>query len=199
LATSGAIVRVSPELLAVGGGERDRLVVERVEVELAVGVREPAVDDVAAGSALGEGFGLRLELPAHRRARLRKIERVDDVRIGRDDVHRSRDDDRSRFVAAQHARGEREGEPEPSDIRSRDVGQGRITGARVIASRHRPVAVLRVRARGARRRRHQCSQQKPLRSTESERLGKGHDLQCVAEVGKGGAGGCKPRTTGLTG
>ena len=149
LARADIACAIAPQLLAAVGGECDRLVVERVEEDLAVRVDHAAVDDIEQGNALRERLGLRLELPLERCARTCEVERVDDVRIWRDDVHQARSNDRCRLMAAQDAGRKRERELETADIRACDLGQWRITRARVIASGHRPVAVRR-RLRSAR-------------------------------------------------
>ena len=45
----------------------------------------------------------RAELPFERLTRLREVERVRDVRVRRDEVHRVVDDERLSLVSAQHA------------------------------------------------------------------------------------------------
>ena len=85
--------------------------------KIATGVeRGAAVDDVAAGDALRGRLGLGLELPFHRRARLGQVERVDDVGIRRDDVHRVADDERRRLLALVDAGREGEGDLKVLDI-----------------------------------------------------------------------------------
>src|SRR4029450_9796251 len=60
LADADVAGAIAPDFLPARGVEPDRLVVERVQEDLAIRVREAAVDDVAAGDALGEGLRLRL-------------------------------------------------------------------------------------------------------------------------------------------
>ena len=120
--TSGAIVIVSPLLMSpsfvchsslpVAGVERDRVVVERVEEDLAVGVGDAAVDDVAARDPLRRELGLRNVGPFQLAGR--GIERKHLVRIrrsiGPDHIQCVVDDERRCFLSAIHADREGPGE-----------------------------------------------------------------------------------------
>ncbi len=92
-----------PDLLAVVRVQGNGLVIERVEDDLPVGIRGAAIDDVAACHALRRRVGVRLVGPFHCRGGLLEAERVQIIRIGRHDVHRAADDERSRFMSLEHA------------------------------------------------------------------------------------------------
>ena len=129
-----------PLLFAARGVECDGAVVERVEEDRAVRVDDAAVDDVAAGDALGRGQRLRLVLPFHRRAVLRQVERVHVVRPRRDDVHRVVDDDRRRLVPVEHARREGGLHGELPHVLRSDLIERAEPRARIVARRAHPVA-----------------------------------------------------------
>jgi hypothetical protein len=122
--------------------DRDRLSVERVEEHEAVLVRGAAVDDVAARDALRCRRDGRLVRPLRRRARLREIESVEIVRVGRDNVHRVADDDRRRLMAAGQSGRERERESELARVRGRDLIEGAVSRARKVFRRAFPEAVV---------------------------------------------------------
>ena len=139
-----------PELAAGGGVERDRAVVERVEEEPAVVEHAAAVDHVAAGDTLRGGGRLRLVHPLQRRAGLGEVERVDVVRVGRDDVHRLTVDDRGRLVAAVDAGREGEGDLEVLRVAGVDLVELGVAGGGVVLRRHQPAAVIGRRCRRGR-------------------------------------------------
>jgi hypothetical protein len=118
------------------------LVVERIEVHLAMGISDTAIDDIAACDALRSGKRLGLELPLCRRAGLREIERIDDVRIRRHDVHRVADDDRCGFMAANHAGGKCESELEVFDVAAGDLAKLAVARVGVILTGHGPFGTL---------------------------------------------------------
>ena len=78
----------------------------------------------------------------HRRAGLRQIARIHDVRVRRDDEHRAVDDEWRGFLAAQNARGERPRWTETGDICRRDFLQTAVAGIRVVFGGHQPLAVV---------------------------------------------------------
>ena len=108
-----------PDRFARCGIDGDRMAVQRVEEDAAVRESGAAIDHVAAGDALRGRLGLRLVLPLHRRARLGQVERVEDVGIGSDDIHRVADDERRRLLPLVHAGREGEGDLKLADIRPR--------------------------------------------------------------------------------
>jgi hypothetical protein len=142
----------APDFLAALGVDRESLVVERVEVHLAVRVSDTAVDDVAARDALRRGERLRLELPFHRRAWLRQVERVDDVRIRRHEVHRVADDHGGGFVAANDAGGKSKSELEGFDVGGADLAKLAVARVGVILTGHGPFGACRRRLCGRKKR-----------------------------------------------
>src|SRR4029079_639268 len=80
--------------------DSDGVTVEQVVEALGVGVCGAAIDYVAAGAANRLLRVLRPELPFQRLPWLLEIQRVRDVRIWRDDVHRVVDHERLPFVTA---------------------------------------------------------------------------------------------------
>ena len=87
-----------PELLAGLCVQRDRVVVEGVEEELAVRVGRATVDDVTARHTLRRRRRIRPIRPFDRRAGLGEIERKDNVRIWRHNEHCVVRHDRRRFL-----------------------------------------------------------------------------------------------------
>jgi hypothetical protein len=102
---------LAPALLTATRVQRDRLTVQRREIEAVAGERDTAINGVAAGNALCSGNGLRVIAPLLRRAGLAEIEGVDVIRKRRDEVHRVAADDWRCFVSPQHTG--REGEFHP--------------------------------------------------------------------------------------
>src|SRR6185437_9793937 len=96
------IVLGLPDQLAGLRVERVGVVIQRIEENLAVRIRDAAVYSVAAGDTTRGARRVRLEFPFDR-AILRQVQRVNDVGPAGDDVHRVTDDDRHRFLAVQHA------------------------------------------------------------------------------------------------
>src|SRR6185503_16616372 len=91
-----------PEFLAGFRVERDQLTLQRVDEDLAAGViGRAAVHEVAAGDWNRVGRLVRNVFPDLRRAGLRKIERVDDVRERGVHVHHVPHDQRIALVTAQ--------------------------------------------------------------------------------------------------
>ena len=136
-----------PELLARPSSKSNRLPIKRVVEDPAVMIRGAAVHRVAAGDALSGGNRLRLIFPFERRAWLREVERVEDVRIGRDHEHRVLGHDRRRFLAAQHAQRERPRNRKFPDVPHVDLVQPAISQACQIPTWNRPAAILLGRAR----------------------------------------------------
>jgi hypothetical protein len=170
----------APHLLPCLRVHRDGVIVQGVEVHAAVGVRRAAVHNVAAGDALRRGDGFGLVGPAGR-AGIREIERVQDVGIGRDDVHRRTRDDGCSFLAAQHPRGERPRDLQPSHVLRGDLVQTAVSGVRVVAGRHGPLAhgpFTLGRSSGALRER------PPPLAAGAERLARGRCTR-VGEAGSG--------------
>lgn len=132
----------APGFLAGPCLHRHRLAVQRVEQHTAIGEDRAAVHRVAAGDALRRGAGLRLVYPAHRRAGLRKVERVEDVGTGRQDEHRVADDDRYQFLAAIDAGGEGEGDLQAGHVLCIDLVQRAVAGIGGVPHRHGPLPVL---------------------------------------------------------
>jgi hypothetical protein len=68
--------------------DRHGVTVQEIVIQRPIRIGRSAIHDIAARLAL-RGLGvLRPEFPPQRRARLRQIERIGYVRIGRDYVHR---------------------------------------------------------------------------------------------------------------
>ena len=105
--------------------DRDGVAVERVEEDRAVGVRRAAVHEVAARDALRRRRAASGRTPLRRRAGLAQVERVEDVRKRRDDVHRVADDERRGFVAGDGAGREGPGDAELRDVAGVDLRSGR--------------------------------------------------------------------------
>ena len=123
--------------------DRDRVSVERVVEEPAVGKDRAAIDHVATGNALRGRFGLRFVLPFERRAWLCEVERVKDVGIRRDDKHRVVHDERRSLLALVDADREGEGDLKLADILRVDLAQLAIASAGEILCRHGPLPVVR--------------------------------------------------------
>ena len=83
-----------PRLTPGLGIDRDDVAVEGVEEDMAIRESRPAIDHITACDALGRSLGLRIVLPFQGRARLRQVQRVKDVGVGREDVHRPADHER---------------------------------------------------------------------------------------------------------
>ena len=131
-----------PQLAARRRVDRDRVAVQQVVDDLARGVEGAAVDRVAARDADGVGIDVGTVLPFERVAFLREIERVEDVRVGRDDVHRGVHYERLAFVSAEHAGGEAPHRSQPRGVRHRDLGERAVARAGVILRRHGPFSVV---------------------------------------------------------
>ena len=132
-----------PDGLPGAGIDGEGVVVQRIEIDPTIGEGGAPVDDVAAGDALRGRLGLGLEFPLHGRARLGEIERVENIGIGRYDVHRGADNERCRFLTLVHAQRESERHLEIFDIVGGDFGQLAVAGGGIIFGRHRPLAVIR--------------------------------------------------------
>ena len=151
-----------PGFLARVGVERDRPAVERVVENLSVGIGRAAIDDVATRDTLRRGDGERLVRPLRGSARLRQVERVEDVGVGRRDVHRPADHEGRRLVAAVPAGREGEGDLQAADVPGVDLVESREAGPCIVLRGRQPLAVFGfrrrrrarlVRARGGLRRR----------------------------------------------
>ncbi len=97
-----------PYLFAGLGVEGDEETIERVEENLAVGVVDAAVDDVAAGARRRRKIAIRplvVGPDLDRVVRIGQVERLHDVRPGADEEHHrlavDLDDDRLALVAVQ--------------------------------------------------------------------------------------------------
>jgi hypothetical protein len=139
LATFNLAERRVPELPPRLGVERNGVVIERIEEELAPVVGGAAIDHITAGHALRRGHRFGLVLPLDGRPGLREIEREDDVRKRGDDVHHAVDHQRRRFVAPGEPSRERPGEPQLGDIRGLDLIEPAEARVLMIPRRHRPV------------------------------------------------------------
>ena len=152
------MVMVSPRLMSpslrfqrsvpVAASTADDLGVEGGEVEHAVGVGRAAVHDVAAGDALGEGVGLGLVAPLHRRVGLGEIEGVEDVWVRGDEVERAVDHQRGGFLALVDAGVEGEGDIEAGDVGVVDVAEFAVAGVGVVLAGALPLAVVGRRSGG---------------------------------------------------
>ncbi len=89
-----------PDLLSGVGVDTDRLDVERVVVDLAVGVCCAAIDVIAAGDAFRRCLRLGRIAPLEGTAGLGQIESVQNIRPWGHDVHRVVHDERSGFMSA---------------------------------------------------------------------------------------------------
>src|SRR4029078_2162160 len=118
----------------------DRVTVEEIVENPSIGPCGAAIHDVAACAANCLLRVVGTELPLERLAWLSEIDRVSDVGIRRDDVHRVADYQRLPFVTAKHAGGESPRCTEIRGIGGRDAIQSAVAGARVIAGRHLPFA-----------------------------------------------------------
>ena len=92
----------APYLIAGRRINGDGVPVQQIVEDLSVGVRGAAIYHVAARSADRLLGVLGTELPLEWLSGLREVDRVRDVGIRRDDVHRVANDERLPFVSAQH-------------------------------------------------------------------------------------------------
>src|SRR5205823_4064503 len=130
----------APQLASGRGIDGDGVTIQQVVENLSVGVRSAAIHYVAAGSSDRLLCIVRTELPLERLSRLRQVNRVRDVGIWSDDVHRVTNNEWLSFVPAQHASRERPRYFEIRRILRSDRGELTIAGARVGTSRHLPFA-----------------------------------------------------------
>ncbi|MGY2937866.1 hypothetical protein ACVWZ6_007468 [Bradyrhizobium sp. GM6.1] len=131
-----------PQLLAGLGVDRDRVVIKRVEEDLAVVEGESAIDHVAAGNARGCRFRLWRVGPFQFTARGIECEHTVGVGAGirADHIHGAIDHERRRLLAAIGTDRERPCKLQPRCIGRVDLIKVAIAGVGVIARRHRPLA-----------------------------------------------------------
>ena len=110
-----------PDLLPAPGIDGDRVSIQQVVDDLAVGVHGAAIDRVAAGNADGCGIDVGPILPFERIALVRQVEGIEHVGEGCDDVHRAADDERLPFMAAEDAGRKAPDGMELGCIRRRDL------------------------------------------------------------------------------
>ena len=126
----------------------DGVAIEQVVDDLAVGVEGAAVDDIATRDADRIRADGRPVLPFQRIAFLLQIERVQHIRIRRDDIHRVVHDQRLTFMSAKDAGGERPDGVQPRGVLRIDECQTAVTRGGVVLRGHRPLAVFVQRGRG---------------------------------------------------
>ncbi len=136
-ALAGIAVLRGPGDLAGLGVERDKVGVGLMQEDHAVAIGHAAVDGIAAHHRDDVRILLRFVFPEDL-VLVVEIERIDLVRERGVDVHHVSDDQRSAFVAAQHA-----GRKRPCDLQLADIGRGdliefRIARVGVVARRHDP-------------------------------------------------------------
>jgi hypothetical protein len=141
-----------PRLLAGFRVDSDRLIVQGVVEDLSVGIARPLVDDVAAGNSLSGAEHLRPICPFERRARPGQVERVEKVRVRRDDVQGVADDQRGGLMAPGETGREREADAERLHVAGVDLVERAIAGAGVVFCRPNPLAIVRLHPR-----RHLCA------------------------------------------
>ena len=110
-----------PDLLTVDRVQRDGLVIERIEDDLPVGIDGATIDNVATSDALSGRIRIGLIGPFQRRGGLLEAESVEVIRIGRHDVHRAANDDRSRLVSLGQTGRKREGKAEIGGVAHVDL------------------------------------------------------------------------------
>ena len=134
--------------MSVVGIDGDGAPVENVVEDLPIRVRATAIHPIAARDAFRRLHEiLRFEVPLRRRARLRQIERVENVWKRRDDIHRVVDDERRRFFAAIAGHRERPRHSEVRGIGSVDLIESGEACRRVVLRRHDPLTVLGLKLR----------------------------------------------------
>ena len=106
-----------------------------------------AIDGVAAGHAHCGGVRIRAVLEAQRVVFVRQVEGVEDIRPGRNHVHRVVHDQGLTLVPTKHAGGERPHGAQRADIAGVDFVEGAVASGGQILSGQLPLAVV----RGARR------------------------------------------------
>ena len=131
-----------PDLLTVDRVQRDGLVIERVEDDLPVGIDGTTVDNVATRDPLRGRVRVGLISPFQRRGGLLEAESVEVIRIGRHDVHRAANDDRSRLVSLGQTGRKREGKPEIGGIAHVDLVERAESRARVVFRWMQPLAIV---------------------------------------------------------
>ena len=128
----------APYLIAGDRVDRDGVPVEQIIEDPSVGVRGTAIHHVAAGSADCLLGVVRTELPLERLPGLRKVDRVRDVGIRRDDVHRVAHDQWLALVSAQHSGRECPGYVEVRGVLRSDRSELAVARAGVVAGGHLP-------------------------------------------------------------
>jgi hypothetical protein len=136
------VAELGVEHLAAGRRvDRDQVIVERREVDLAVGEHRAAVDQVAARDAAGGIIVRRLVSPQHRAA-VREVERDQPVGERRDQVHGRADHQRRGLVPVARLGIEAPRHREPCGVAGRDLIELRIAGVCEVAGGHRPLAIV---------------------------------------------------------
>jgi hypothetical protein len=130
----------APGLLARRGIDRHRLRIEGVEDHFALCKRGAAIDDVAAGDTHCPWIGIRLVLPLERAVGLRQVDRQQDVRIRRHDVHRAVHDERIAFVPVRDARLHDVDDLHARGIAGVDLRERAVARIRQVAVRQAPFA-----------------------------------------------------------
>ena len=131
-----------PDLLAGLGVNRDRVAVEGIVEEPAIGKYRAAIDHIAAGNALRRCFRLRLVLPFERRPWLGQVKRIKDVGIRRDDIHRVVHDERRGLLTLVYPDREGKRDLQLADVLRVDFVQLAIPGAGEILRRHAPLPIV---------------------------------------------------------
>jgi len=134
---------------------RDHSTEMATERGLAVDPESGVFHRVAAGGTQRCGRDFGTELPAQRVPFLGEVERVQDVGVRGDDVHRVIDDERLSLVAAKHAGRKRPRDTQVLRVRRRDLREIAVPAVRVVSAGHQPLTVFVIRRsdrdRGARR------------------------------------------------
>ena len=128
-----------PQFLARAGIQGNRVCVELIKEDLAVGVRHPPVDHVATGDGNHIRVLLWLILPLEGRTRLGQVQGVHDVGERGDQIHGVADHQRRPLMPAQNARRERPGHLQILDVVGRDLVQFAIAGEGVVLARRHPL------------------------------------------------------------
>ena len=134
---AGIAVLDAPCDVAGLGIERNQRGVGLMQEDHAIAIGDATVDRVAAHHGNDVRILLGFVLPDDLIV-LGKVKSIDLVRERRVDVHHVTDDQRTAFVAAQHAGRECPGDLQLADVRGVDLVQLRVARIGVVARRHDP-------------------------------------------------------------
>ena len=122
--------------------------VEQVVDDFSVGKKRAAIYAIAARFPDRISAHIRSIFPPERIALFAKVECVQNVGPGSDDVHRAVDDQRLTLVPAENARGECPQRMQTRGIARVDLIKTAVAGRRIVLGRHGPL-VIRARRRRA--------------------------------------------------